>query len=79
MHKGSHILKRLPIGGYYSKIDCNSGFWQVAMDENSVEYTTFNFEGKLFQFLVMPFGLKNSPATFVALMNEVLNGLIGKF
>ncbi len=79
MHKASYILKRLPTGGYYSKIDCNSGFWQIAMEDDSVEYTTFNFQGRLYQFLVMPFGLKNSPATFVGLMNEVLKGVIGKF
>jgi len=79
MPKISFIMKRLPLGGYYSKIDCNSGFWQIAMDEESIKYTTFNFQGKLYQFLVMPFGLKNSPSTFVGLMNKVLNGIIGDY
>jgi len=79
MHKASFILKRLRNGGYYSKIDLRSGFWQILMDEGSIKYTTFDFEGKLYQFLVMPFGLKNSPATFVSLMNEVLKGIIGDF
>jgi len=79
MHKATYILKKLPNGGWYSKIDLNSGFWQILMDEESIKYTTFNFEGKLYQFNVMPFGLKNSPATFVSLMNEVLNGIIGDF
>lgn len=27
----------------------------------------------------MPFGLKNSPSTFVALMNRVLSGIIRKY
>lgn len=79
MPKISYILKRLPTGGYFSKIDCRSGFWQIAMDEESIKYFTFNFEGKLYQFLVMPFGLKNSPSTFVSLMNTVLNGIIGRY
>jgi len=60
-----------------SKIDLQSGFWQVKMEAESIKYTTFQFEGKLYRFRVMPFGLKNAPATFVTLINEVLKGLIG--
>jgi len=79
MHKGDYILKRLPQGGYLTKIDLQSGFWKVGMEPESVKYTTFQFEGKLYEFLVMPFGMKNSSATFVALMNQVLGDFIGKF
>jgi hypothetical protein len=79
MPKAGIFLKRLPAGGWYSVVDCDSGFWQIEMEEESIPMTCFQFDGRLYQFKVVPFGLKNSPATFVACMNETLRGLIGDF
>lgn len=79
IHKGQQILRNIPPKGYYSKIDLKSGFWQIGMDGASIPKTAFQFDGQLYEFLVMPFGLKNSTATFVRLMNKVLEGTIGKY
>lgn len=79
MHNANLILRLLPTGHIFSKIDLKSGFWQIKMDESSVEKTAFYGNGILYEFLVMPFGLVSAPATFVTLMNRVLRDYIYKF
>ncbi len=79
IHNSQHILRRLPGGGYFSRIDLKSGFWQIPLARESRHLTAFYANGKLFQWKVMPFGLSGAPATFITLMNRVLDGYIGDF
>ena len=48
------------------------------MHPNSIEKTAFSVENGHYEFLRMPFGLKNAPATFQRLMKNVLKDLQGK-
>ena len=57
-------------------MDLKSGFWQVRMSEKFRQYTAFTV-GSLgvYEFLWMPYGLCNAPATFQRLMQNCLGEL----
>ena len=74
-------LRDLGDARIFSSLDLQSGYWQVPMDPASKKYTAFSTpDGGHYHFNVMPFGLKNAPATFQKLMSQqVLKGYIGDF
>ena len=47
------------------------------MHPDDIEKTAFITTHRLYEFLVMPFGLNNAPGTFQRLMNWVLKNFIG--
>ena len=61
---------------HFSCMDLKSGFWQVQMDEESRQYTAFTVGSMgVYEFLRMPYGLCNAPATFQHLMQNCLGEL----
>ena len=60
---------------WFSKLDANSAYWQVRLDDDSRPKTAFTTRRGLFEFVRMPFGLCNAPATFSRVINLILSGL----
>ena len=66
------MLDRLSQGKYFSSVDLNSGYWQIAMDEESYEATAFTVAEGYYEFVKMPFGLTNASASFQRGMQMIL-------
>ena len=73
------LLDRLGRAKVFSKLDLALGYYQIAMDDSFIYCTTFTMSLGQWEFLVMPFGLCNTPATFQRLMNQVFATEINQF
>ena len=71
----SDLLDQLGQCQYFSTLDLASGFHQIEVDPKDVQKTAFSVENGHYEFLRMPFGLKNSPSTFQRVMDHILVGL----
>ena len=62
---------------YVSKFDLLKGFWQIPLSERAKEISAFVTPRGLYQYKVMPFGMRNSPATFQRLINRIISQIDG--
>ena len=62
---------------FVSKFDLMKGYWQIPLTGRAKEISTFSTSRGLFSYKVIPFGLKNSAATFQRMMNKIIAGLLG--
>jgi hypothetical protein len=59
----------------FTKLDARDGFYNILINPESRKYTGFRTPFGNFEFNVLPFGLCNSPATFMSLMNHIFRDL----
>ncbi|WVZ80320.1 hypothetical protein U9M48_027806 [Paspalum notatum var. saurae] len=63
----------------FSKIDLKSGYYQIKIREEDIPKTAFSTRYGLYEYLVMSFGLTNTPDFFIYMMNSVFMNELDKF
>ena len=71
------VLAQLSGATIFSKLDANSGFWQVPLSPESALLTTFITPFGRFCFHRLPFGISSAPEIFQRVMSQMLTGLPG--
>jgi hypothetical protein len=67
------IVNKLKNCKYFSKIDCEKGYWQQRVDKDSKKYTTFITEDGIYEWNVVPMGFTNSSHEFQRCVDEILS------
>ena len=60
---------------FFTQIDLASGYWCLAVHEDDRHETSFSVPNGKYEFKRMPFGLKNSQATFQRAIDKVINNV----
>ena len=72
-----HTLGQLSGAKYFTKLDANSGFYQIPLSSESQLLTTFITPFGRFMFTRLPFGISSAPEHFQKRMNAILSGVPG--
>ena len=75
--KVDDTLAQLTGAKFFSKLDANSGFWQIPLAKKSQLLTTFVTPFGRYCFNKMPFGISSAPEHFQKRMSQILLGLTG--
>lgn len=68
------VLDRLGDAKVFTGLDCKAGYWQLPLAKAAIPKTAFTTPFGHFEFLRLPFGLKNAPAEFNRVMDERSSG-----
>lgn len=63
----------------FSTLDLLSGYWQVEIEAGDMYKTGFNTPYGHYEWIALPMGLCNAPATFMRIMNTIFADVIEKY
>ena len=73
------IIEKVKGAKYFTKLDLRSAYNLIRIRSGDEYKTAFRTKYGHFEYLVMPFGLRNAPATFQSFINSVLRPYLEKF
>ena len=73
------MLENLSKGEVFSKLDLRSAYNLIRIKEGDEYKTAFTCKYGHYEYLVMPFGLKNAPMVFQHFINDIFEDIIGSF
>jgi hypothetical protein len=73
------IMDRVTRAQYFSKIDLKDAYYRLRIKVGDEWKTAFRTRYGHYEFMVVPIGLTNAPATFQAYINQALRGLVDDF
>lgn len=73
------LLDKLSGAKYYTSLDMTGAYHQIKIKPEDIEKTAFRTPYGHFEFVVLPFGLCNAPATFQTFMNTFFREEMDEF
>jgi hypothetical protein len=73
------VISQLGKSAWFITLDLQLGFWQIRMVPEDMGKIALITKSGLFEWTVMPFGLKNATNTFTRTMTEVFKDLGNSF
>jgi hypothetical protein len=69
------------VGGakIFSKLDLQSDYHQVRIKDEDINKKTFQTRYRHYKFIVIPFGLTNTPTPFMCLINSIFSQYLDNF
>ena len=71
------LIDKVGQTNYITNIDLLKGYYQIPLTEKAQQISAFITPFGLFQYRVMPFGMRNAPSTFQRAMDYLLQDLAG--